>query len=78
MSLRNRIEKVPVRRGSPPWRIAPGVRRSRFRPRWSDETAYILSSPANARRILAAVARLDAGRGIRIDSVDDLLRLFDL
>lgn len=29
------------------------------------ETAYLLRSPANARRLLASVATLEAGKGIR-------------
>ncbi len=29
-----------------------------------EETAYLLRSPANARRLLAATQQLDAGRGI--------------
>lgn len=28
-----------------------------------EETAYLLRSPANARRLIAAVAELEAGRG---------------
>lgn len=30
-----------------------------------EETAYLLRSPANARRLLASVAELEAGRGTR-------------
>jgi antitoxin YefM len=29
-----------------------------------EETAYLLRSPANAKRLLASVAELDAGKGI--------------
>ncbi|MBK6707019.1 MAG: type II toxin-antitoxin system prevent-host-death family antitoxin [Sphingomonadales bacterium] len=29
-----------------------------------EETLYLLSSPANARELLASIAELDAGRGI--------------
>ena len=29
-----------------------------------EETAYLLRSPANAQRLLAATAQLDAGRGL--------------
>lgn len=29
-----------------------------------EETAYLLKSPANARRIMDAIAQLDAGKGI--------------
>jgi PHD/YefM family antitoxin component YafN of YafNO toxin-antitoxin module len=78
MSLRNRVEKVPVRRVRSPWRSAPGVRRGRFRRRWSEETAYILSSPANARRLLQAMKDAEEGRGIWISSVDELRRLVGL
>ncbi|MGO9549727.1 type II toxin-antitoxin system Phd/YefM family antitoxin, partial [Mycobacterium sp.] len=31
------------------------------------ETAYLFSSPENARRLLDAAAALDEGRGIRTD-----------
>lgn len=30
-----------------------------------EETAYLLSSPKNARRLLKAIARFDAGEGTR-------------
>ena len=29
-----------------------------------EETAYLLKSPANARRIMDAIAQLDAGKGV--------------
>lgn len=29
-----------------------------------EETAYLLRTPANARRLLAAVAQLDGGKGV--------------
>jgi antitoxin YefM len=29
-----------------------------------EETAYLLRSPANAKRLLASVAQLDAGKGV--------------
>ncbi|MDN5718043.1 MAG: type II toxin-antitoxin system prevent-host-death family antitoxin [Janibacter sp.] len=35
------------------------------------ETAYLMRSPANARRLLDAVERLEAGRGQAHDLVDD-------
>jgi len=31
------------------------------------ETAYLLKSPANARRLLASIENLEAGRGVRRD-----------
>lgn len=34
------------------------------------ETAYLLRSPANARRLLDAMERLEAGRGVVHDLVD--------
>ena len=34
------------------------------------ETAYLLRSPANARRLLDAMERLEAGRGEQHDLVD--------
>ena len=34
------------------------------------ETAYLLRSPANARRLLDAMERLEAGRGVVRDLVD--------
>lgn len=35
------------------------------------ETAYLMRSPANARRLLDAMERLEAGRGEQHDLVDD-------
>jgi antitoxin YefM len=29
-----------------------------------EETAYLLKSPKNARRIMSAIAQLDAGKGV--------------
>jgi antitoxin YefM len=39
---------------------------------WSSwkETEYLLASPANARRLLTAIADLDAGRGVRRELID--------
>ena len=34
-----------------------------------EETAYLLKSPKNARRIMSAIAQLDAGKGV-VRSVD--------
>ena len=34
------------------------------------ETAYLMRSPANARRLLDAMERLEAGRGVAHDLVD--------
>jgi antitoxin YefM len=34
------------------------------------ETAYLLRSPANARRLLDAMERLEAGRGVARELVD--------
>jgi len=39
-----------------------GLRRERVRKRWHDETAFLLSNPANAARIMAAKAQLDRWR----------------
>ncbi|MDQ1250838.1 MAG: antitoxin YefM [Actinomycetota bacterium] len=33
------------------------------------ETAYLMRSPANARRLLSAMERLEAGRGVAHDLV---------
>lgn len=30
-----------------------------------EETAYLLKSPKNAKRIMSAIAQLDAGKGVR-------------
>lgn len=35
------------------------------------ETAYLMRSPANARRLLDAMERLEAGRGVAHDLSDD-------
>jgi antitoxin YefM len=35
------------------------------------ETVYLLSSPANAERLLEAVAELKAGKGIAHDLIED-------
>ena len=32
-----------------------------------EETAYLLRTPANAQRLLSAIAQLDAGRGVERD-----------
>jgi antitoxin YefM len=42
-----------------------------------EETAYLLSSPANARHILRAVVELEAGQGRAFESVGDLWRELD-
>jgi antitoxin YefM len=42
-----------------------------------EETAYLLSSPANARRILRALVELEAGQGRAYESVGDLWRELD-
>jgi len=34
------------------------------------ETAYLMRSPANARRLLDAMERLEAGDGVQHDLVD--------
>jgi hypothetical protein len=39
-----------------------GLRRTRLRKRWSDETAYIMSNPADVAWIMAAKAQLDRWR----------------
>ena len=36
-----------------------------------DETAYLLSSPRNAERLLAAVEQLRAGRGVERDLIEE-------
>ncbi len=41
------------------------------------ETAYLLSSPANARRLLTAIEQADRGEG-RIMSIDELRRTIGL
>ena len=42
-----------------------------------EETAYLLSSPANARHILRALLELEAGQGRSYDTVEDLWRELD-
>jgi antitoxin YefM len=42
-----------------------------------EETAYLLSSPANARHILRALVELEAGQGRAFESVGDLWRELD-
>lgn len=39
-----------------------GLRRERVRKRWHDETAYLLSDPANAKWIMDSIAELDYWR----------------
>jgi antitoxin YefM len=39
-----------------------------------EETAYLLSSPANARHILRALVELEAGQGRAYESVEDMWR----
>jgi antitoxin YefM len=34
------------------------------------ETAYLMRSPANARRLLDAMERLEAGRGVAHDPIE--------
>ena len=36
-----------------------------------DETAYLLSSPANARRLMRAVEELKAGKGVPHDLIEE-------
>ena len=36
-----------------------------------DETTYLLSSPANRRELLAAIAELDAGQGIQRELIEE-------
>ena len=36
-----------------------------------DETAYLLSSPANARRLMRAVEELRAGKGVPRDLIEE-------
>lgn len=35
-----------------------------------DETAYLMASPANAKRLLEAIRELEAGKGIQRDLID--------
>jgi antitoxin YefM len=42
-----------------------------------EETAYLLSSPANARHILRALVELEAGQGRAFESIGDLWRELD-
>jgi antitoxin YefM len=35
------------------------------------ETAYLMRAPANARRLLAAIDRMEQGRGQRHDLIED-------
>jgi len=39
-----------------------------------EETAHLLSSPANVRHLLQALSELQAGQGVAYASVDDLWR----
>lgn len=41
-----------------------GLRRARLRRRWEDETAFLLSDPANAKWIMDSIAELDYWREI--------------
>lgn len=52
-------------------KMTRGFRRP-VRRKWSNETDYLLASPANARRLREALAASLAGGGIRFASVDDL------
>jgi antitoxin YefM len=36
-----------------------------------DETTYLLSSPANARRLMTAVEQLKAGKGVPRDLIEE-------
>ncbi|HEX6038271.1 hypothetical protein [Longimicrobium sp.] len=47
-----------------------GYRRYRSR----GDTEYLMSSPANARRLLAAIEDARAGRGTRVVTMDELRR----
>jgi hypothetical protein len=47
-----------------------GYRRHRSR----GDTEYLMSSPANARRLLAAIEDARAGRGTRVVTTDELRR----
>jgi len=42
------------------------------------ETAYLLSSPANAARLFAAVKQLEQGDGIYVESIDELKNIIGL
>ncbi len=35
-----------------------------------DETAYLMASPANAKRLLEAIRELEAGKGLKRDVID--------
>ncbi len=35
-----------------------------------DETAYLMASPANAKRLLEAIRELEAGKGLKRDLID--------
>lgn len=43
---------------------------NRSNPRHEDETAYLLSTPANARSLRKSIAQLDAGRGMERKLLD--------
>jgi hypothetical protein len=49
-----------------------GLGHRRYRSR--GDTEYLMSSPANARRLLAAIADARAGRGTRAVTMDELRR----
>lgn len=51
-------------------------RRRRIRPH--DETEYLLASPANARRLLRALADAKAGKGMKVESIDEFARTVGL
>lgn len=42
-----------------------------------DETGYLLSSPANARRLQEAHEQFEKGDGMVFNSLDDMKRAFD-
>jgi len=47
---------------------------SELKPEVDDETAYLLSSPANALRLEQAKAEFDRGQWVEVDDVDELFK----
>ena len=56
------VPLLVTRQGHPPMVMIPQSEYDRL-----DATAYLRASPANARALDAAIARLDAGEGIDVD-----------
>jgi antitoxin YefM len=63
--INDREEVIVTRAGHDPVVIVPLDEYEALK-----ETAHLLKSPANARRLLAAIAELEAGQGIERDLIE--------